>query len=136
MGLKVALWDFESDDWRLVNTPEFFPANSFQDRIYDRAILQQTRSTGMISLHHDLYKQAMDRTPDTLDRVLETKMVPKSISECTGVSPYTDKSLVIPPSLSKVTSGPIAVTPPKNSANPFSLNMLFYALLSLACLFF
>lgn len=126
MGLRIALWDFESNDWRMVNTPEYFPGDSFEQSLLAKAKSQETKSTGLISLHHDLYKAAMDKSPAAFDLVLSTKMVPMSVAECQNDKPYKDTSLVAPPSRSLAKPGQNSST--SGNINPICLFVSFIAI--------
>lgn len=65
-----------------------------------RASTLSTWGSGTITLEHDLYQATEARAPGMIDRILATAMVPQPVSQCSGLgSPYADKSLVIPNSM-------------------------------------
>jgi hypothetical protein len=86
----------------------------------------QGRASGLISLEHDLYEVTAKIAPVNIDKVLNTKMVLMPVSECQRDSaPYSDKSLIIPPSMTlPPVTKPGGVNPGQNSGIKTVINFL------------
>jgi hypothetical protein len=86
----------------------------------------QDRASGLISLQHDLYEVTSKIAPATIDKVLDTKMILMPVSECQRDSaPYSDKSLIIPPSMTlPPVTKPGGINPGKNSGIKTVINFL------------
>jgi peptidoglycan/xylan/chitin deacetylase (PgdA/CDA1 family) len=90
MGLIPILWNYDSNDFRLIQNPDF----SFNGRMAQRALeYAEKYSQGVISLQHDITKETAAYGPIVADVILKNttrKIV--TLSECLGISPDTKYS--------------------------------------------
>ncbi|KAI8897593.1 hypothetical protein BC833DRAFT_509743, partial [Globomyces pollinis-pini] len=61
MGFKIAIWDFDSGDFSMAYNANFYGPNVLENLFRDRAVQQESRSSGLISLQHDLYENTAKR---------------------------------------------------------------------------
>ncbi|CAG8560429.1 13902_t:CDS:2, partial [Racocetra persica] len=118
LGLKPTIWDLDTNDWLSADDPTFnlnwIPAN-FTQWVNDPNL----KSTGHISLEHDLYNQTSAQIPLVVPILKKANYTMKPVYQCLNdPSPYVE-SLVVP--VTTTTSTPSAATPTNNpNSNPKS----------------
>jgi hypothetical protein len=101
MGLRAVVWDFDSRDYLLFNNPNAFPNNQIENDHGTKAASQRGLPSGVISLHHDLYQLAAQRSPGMIEQIIQNGMNPMPVSECIrSRQVYTNAQLQIPASRS------------------------------------
>ncbi|KAI8906463.1 family 4 carbohydrate esterase [Gorgonomyces haynaldii] len=113
MGLTALVWNFDSKDFQLTFNTNALPPNDIENRV-DTLLQQANRTTGIVSLQHDISTNTTVHAIPVLDRILNAKLTPMSVTECNNIAaPYKNSQLVLPPSMQNVQPIPSnAVTGP------------------------
>ncbi|CAG8519630.1 6184_t:CDS:1, partial [Racocetra fulgida] len=80
LGYKVVIWDKDSADWHFNDTgfQTSWIASNFS------SWMNETSTTGHISLEHDLYEVTAAQAPAVVDILLKAKRNVKPVADCLG----------------------------------------------------
>jgi len=120
LGYDIVLWDYDTFDWQSNANPSFdinWVTGNFSAWV-------QNKTSGHMSLEHDLYENTAGIAPKAIDIVLNAGWNMKTVSECTGRSAYLEAASTSPKldqsSSSKNPTSPTAA--PTNNPNSATRN--------------
>ncbi|KAF0421295.1 glycoside hydrolase/deacetylase [Gigaspora margarita] len=83
LGLKPTIWDLDTNDWMSTDDPTFrlsWISGNFNEWVSDPTL----KSTGHISLEHDLYNQTAAQIPLVVPILLKANYSIKTVHDCVG----------------------------------------------------
>jgi hypothetical protein len=89
LGYKTAIWDYDTFDWKSNLDPTFdlnWITGNFTEWVKDK-------SSGHMSLEHDLYEKTANIAPKAIDIVAAAGFNIKTVASCTNLSPYLETNV-------------------------------------------
>ncbi|CAG8546571.1 1343_t:CDS:2 [Paraglomus occultum] len=116
LGYKIIIWDVDTFDWLSDGNPKYDPS-----LITGNATAgTEDKTTGHISLEHDLFPVAAKTAPDVINIVKNAGFNIKSVAECVGAKPY--KENVSNTTTTSYNSTSTSTTTSTDAASPTSSN--------------
>jgi peptidoglycan/xylan/chitin deacetylase (PgdA/CDA1 family) len=88
LGYQIVLWDYDTFDWKSNDDPNFdlkWIAANF-------TIWAQNKTSGHISLEHDLYEKTANLAPEAIDIVMKAGWNLKDIATCINQPAYLEST--------------------------------------------